>query len=111
MNRHPNEALEPAEQAKLFRAQLDRLGWTQNGCARAIHVTERTVQFWASGTKRIPGTVWLLLELLVERQIAAPGSVRGLEEAIGPHLERLIERAEAAGWDADEVAAALGYEV
>lgn len=50
-----------------YRAALDRLGFTQHGFARLAGVIPRTAEKWALGETRVPGSVALILRLLLAR--------------------------------------------
>jgi DNA-binding transcriptional regulator YiaG len=47
-----------------LRWELDRLGITQNGLARAVGTNPRTVRRWAANQQPIPQGIDLLLERL-----------------------------------------------
>lgn len=53
--------------AEDYRAALDRLGFSQQGFAKAVGASPRTGQKWALGETRLPGTAALLLRLLLAR--------------------------------------------
>jgi DNA-binding transcriptional regulator YiaG len=50
-----------------FREAIQKLGYTQEGFASMIGSDRRTGQKWALGEARIPGSVQLLLRLLLVR--------------------------------------------
>ena len=47
--------------AEAFRAALQSLGLSQTACARALGVTLRQANRWATGAAPVPTTVCLLL--------------------------------------------------
>lgn len=53
-----------------LRAELKRLGLTQNGAARFLDVQERTVRRWAAGDQPVPRAVELLLPRLTPEEVA-----------------------------------------
>jgi hypothetical protein len=52
---------------KLFQPALDRHGFKQHEFATIAKANANTVNNWANGHTRIPGPVWLLLDLLDAR--------------------------------------------
>ena len=48
---------------------LDALGFTQMGFAKAIGVNPRTVRHWIAGTYPVPQAIALLLNLMVEFEV------------------------------------------
>ena len=57
-----------------LRAALTRLGLTQSGAARLLHVEPRTVRRWIAGDRDIPGPAVVLLRLWLERpELLNPG--------------------------------------
>ncbi len=54
---------------KQFRAALARLKLSQLGAARLFHVDARTVRRWALGERAIPGSIAILLHLLLAGKI------------------------------------------
>lgn len=57
----------PAMDAAEFRDGLDALGLTQGRFARIVGAAPRTGQKWALGEARIPGSVAILIRLLIAR--------------------------------------------
>ena len=55
-----------------FRAALDSLGFTQEGFAARVGASGRTGRKWALGETRVPGSVAVLLRLLVARPELVP---------------------------------------
>jgi len=53
--------------AREFRGALARLGYSQAGFAGMVGASPRTGQKWALGEARIPGSVVLLLRLMLAR--------------------------------------------
>lgn len=53
-----------AELAHSFRAMYRNLGLDLPGCAKLLHVTERTLHNWESGKHEIPYAAYRLLRLL-----------------------------------------------
>lgn len=53
-----------AQLALRFRAMYQSLGLDLPGCAKLLHVTERTLHNWMSGKHDIPYTAYRLLRLL-----------------------------------------------
>lgn len=49
--------------ANEYREALDRLGLTQAGAAKLLHVDERTSRRWALGERDVPMPVALILKL------------------------------------------------
>lgn len=104
-----------AHAAQAVRALVAALGTSQGGLARELGgVNEKTVRDWCAA-KAVPGPPAVrAMRLLAERLVAPPppemamdtGRVAPCAEALGPHLDALMERAEAAGWRPEEVAAA-----
>lgn len=52
------------QQAQKFRAMYRNLGLDLSGCAKLLHVTERTLHNWESGKHDIPYATFKLLRLL-----------------------------------------------
>ncbi|HRP19707.1 MAG TPA: VC1465 family Xer recombination activation factor [Alicycliphilus sp.] len=52
------------QQAQKFRAMYRNLGLDLPGCAKLLHVTERTLRNWESGKHDIPHATFKLLRLL-----------------------------------------------
>jgi transcriptional regulator with XRE-family HTH domain len=50
-----------------YRAALETIGISQQGFARLVGASPRTGQKWALGEARVPGSVALLLKLLLAR--------------------------------------------
>lgn len=50
-----------------YRAALDMLGYSQEGWAEQVGASPRTGQKWALGEARVPGSVAILLRLLISR--------------------------------------------
>ena len=104
-----------AEAARAVRALVAALGISQGGLARELGgVNEKTVRDWCAA-KVVPGPPAVrAMRLLAERLVVPPppelamdtGRVAPCAEALGPHLDALMDRAEAAGWRPEEVAAA-----
>lgn len=104
-----------AHAAEAVRALVAALGTSQGGLARELGgVNEKTVRDWCAA-KAVPGPPAVrAMRLLAERLVAPPppemamgtGRVAPCAEVLGPHLDALMERAEAAGWQPEEVAAA-----
>lgn len=104
-----------AKAAQAVRALVAVLGTSQGGFARELGgVNEKTVRDWCTA-KAVPGPPAVrAMRLLAERLVAPPppelamdtGRVAPCAEVLGPHLDALMDRAEAAGWRPEEVAAA-----
>lgn len=104
-----------AEAARAVRALVAALGTSQGGLARELGgVNEKTVRDWCAA-KAIPGPPAVrAMRLLAERLVQPPppelltgtGRVAPCAEALGPHLDALMERAEIAGWQPEEVTSA-----
>lgn len=101
--------------ADQVRALIARLGISQAGLARLAGVREDTVrQEWCRHGVPDKGAGRALLDLLAARAIDPPPEALAAAEgrhgpagaALGPHLDELAERAEQAGWQAPEIAAA-----
>ncbi len=108
-----------AEAARVMRALIVALGISQGGLARELGgVNEKTVRDWCAA-KALPGPPAVrAMRLLAERLVQSPppellastGRVAPCAEALGPHLDALMERAEVAGWQPKEiVSAALAW--
>ncbi len=56
-----------------FRAALKKLGISQRGLARVMHVvdSERTVRRWALGEAEVPACVGILLRLMLAGKVTA----------------------------------------
>lgn len=104
-----------AEAARVVRALIAALGTSQGGLARELGgVNEKTVRDWCAA-KGLPGPPAIrAMRFLAERLVAPPppelltgtGRIAPCTEALGPHLDALMERAEIAGWQPEEIAAA-----
>lgn len=108
-----------AEAARVSRSLIAALGTSQGGLARELGgVNEKTVRDWCAA-KALPGPPAVrAMRLLAERLVQAPppellmdtGRVAPCAEALGPHLDALMSRAEVAGWQPEEiVSAALAW--
>lgn len=105
-----------ADAAHAIRALIALLGTSQGGLARELgSVNEKTVRDWCAA-KVPPGpTAVRAMRLLAERVVAPPqpdmvvstNRVTPCAEALAPHLIALLGRAEAAGWQQEEVVAAV----
>ena len=105
-----------AEAARTVRALIAALGTSQGGLARELGgVNEKTVRDWCAA-KAVPGPPAVrAMRLLAERLVLPPppdllmsgGRVATCEKALAPHLAALAGRAEVAGWQSEEIAAAV----
>jgi len=55
--------------ADKLRDRLASLDLTQRGAARALHIDERTMRRYCSGTHPIPQVIWLALDGLGKQRI------------------------------------------
>lgn len=105
-----------AEAARVVRALIAALGTSQGGLARELGgVNEKTVRDWCTA-KALPGPPAVrAMRLLAERLVVPPppdlvmsgGRVAPCEKALAPHLVVLAGQAEVAGWQSEEIAAAV----
>jgi len=105
-----------AEAARAVRVLIAALGTSQGGLARELGgVNEKTVRDWCAA-KALPGPPAVrAMRLLAARLVASPppdlvmnaGRVAPCEKALVPHLAGLAEQAEIAGWQPEEIAAAV----
>lgn len=107
-----------AEAARVVRAVIDGLGTSQTGLAPMIAVSDsKTVRDWCSGRMVPSRTALRAMRLLLERLVDPPPEGLAFEggrdrsapcvAALRPHLDRLAGVADAAGWTAGEVEAAV----
>lgn len=105
-----------ADAAHAVRALIALLGISQGGLARELGgLNEKTVRDWCTA-KVAPGPPAVrAMRLLAERVVAPPPSdmvvranrVAPCAEALAPHLVALLGQAETAGWQREEVVAAV----
>lgn len=105
-----------ANAAQAVRALVTALGISQGGLARELGgVNEKTVRDWCAA-KALPGPPAVrAMRLLAARLVAPPphdlvmnvGRVVPCEKALEPHLSGIAEQAEIAGWQPEEIAAAV----
>lgn len=105
-----------AEAARVVRALIAALGTSQGGLARELGgVNEKTVRDWCTA-KALPGPPAVrAMRLLAERLVVPPppdlvmsdGRVAPCGKALAPHLAVLAGQAEVAGWQSEEIAAAV----
>jgi len=105
-----------AEAARAVRVLIATLGTSQGGLARELGgINEKTVRDWCAA-KALPGPPAVrAMRLLAARLVASPpsdlvmnvGRVAPCEKALVPHLAGLAEQAEIAGWQPEEIAAAV----
>ena len=81
-----------AQLAFRFRAMYRNLGLDLEGCAKLLHVTERTLHNWQSGKHDIPYSAYRLLRLLNRMEL--PGA--SLAVMVMATEWRSIERSDAA---------------
>lgn len=105
-----------AEGARVVRAAIAVLGTSQTRLALLLGVnTDKTVRDWCSARMTPPRGALRALRLMLERVVDPPpeelllvtNRVAPCATALGPHLEDLAERAEAAGWVEEEIAGAV----
>ena len=105
-----------AEGARVVRAAIAALGASQTRLAPLLGVNgDKTVRDWCSARMTPPRTALRALRLMVERLVDPPPEELMLEQdrfapcaaAVRQHLDELAERAGAAGWSEQEVAAAV----
>lgn len=58
-----------------YRTAIEKLGLSQRGAAAFLGVDERTSRRWALGEAQIPGSVALLLRLMIRLKLT-PDDVR-----------------------------------
>lgn len=104
-----------AESAKVVRAVVGALGTSQSKLAPMLGVAgDKTVRDWCSARMAPPRTALRAMRLLLERLVDSPSEELVLAQdrfgpcgdALRPHLDQLAERATAAGWTDEEIAAA-----
>lgn len=105
-----------AEGARIIRAAIAALGTSQTRLAPLLGVSgDKTVRDWCSARMTPPRTALRALRLMLERLVDPPPEELTLTPdrftpcaaALGPHLDDLTHRAEAAGWTEREVAGAI----
>ena len=105
-----------AEGARVVRAAIGALGTSQTRLALLLGVnTDKTVRDWCSARMTPPRTALRALRLMLECLVDSPpedlvlasNRVTPCAAVLGPHLDGLTERAEAAGWTDREVVGAV----
>jgi DNA-binding transcriptional regulator YiaG len=54
---------------KQFEDAIAKLGLSQVGAARFLKLSDRTVRKWVAGEARIPGSVAMLLRLMIKLKL------------------------------------------
>lgn len=105
-----------AESARVVRAVIAALGTSQTRLAPMLGVSsDKTVRDWCSSRMAPPRTALRVMRLLLEPLVDTPPAAMILTQdrfgpctlALGPHLDGLAERANAAGWTQREIVAAV----
>ena len=114
--RNREAAQAPNTLAEAARAVGALIGTSQGGLARELGgVNEKTVRDWCAA-KPLPGPPAVrAMHLLAERLVVPPppdlvmsgGRIAPCGKALAPHLAALAGQAEVAGWQSEEIAAAV----
>ena len=108
------ETADPSTRARLaahFRDALSRLRLSPGDAARRWNVSARTVERLCSDQADHPVIQRRLAAALADAElrqlVPGPDGCPDVRAALRPHLERLREAAERAGWDRDRIEQAL----